>query len=132
MPKVEKNPIIPENVSRSFDKIVILLNDLAAEAVSIKEKFGDRSKLYQTKLAQIETIKLFYNTTKKFIEGQAEREKYLKAEVIGLQIHLTQELYSMTFRQAAEVLELNFSPEFVAAQDEIDKIIKILKDKKNG
>ena len=131
MTKVEKNSI-PESVSRSFDKIVILLNDLAAEAVSIKEKFGDRSKLYQTKLAQIETIKLFYNTTKKFIEGQAERETYLKAEVIGLQVHLTQELYGMTFNQAAEVLGFKFSPEFTALQDEVDKIIQTLKNKNNG
>jgi thiamine monophosphate synthase len=112
---------------RSFDAAVLLLNDLAQEAVDIKTKYGERSKLYKTKLEQIEKIKALYNASKSFIEVLVNRNTVLAAEVIGLQVHLTQELYGMSFSQAAKVLELDFSPEFIAAQDEVDKIIKDLR-----
>jgi hypothetical protein len=128
-----KSEKIPEGVLRSFDAAVLLLNDLAQEAVDLKTKFGERSKLYKTKLEQIAKIKDLYNNSKSFIELLVERNKVLAAETIGLQIHLTQELYGMTFSQAAKVLDLNFSPEFIALQDEVDGIIKnlrALKDEK--
>jgi hypothetical protein len=122
-----KTEQIPGDVLRSFDAVVVLLNDLAQEAVDIKTKYGERSKLYKGKLEQIEKIKALYNSTKSFIEILVDRNNHLAAEVIGLQVHLTQELYGMSFAQAAKVLELDFSPEFIAAQDEVDKIIKDLR-----
>ena len=124
-----KTEQIPGDVLRSFDAAVLLLNDLAAEAVDIKTKYGERSKLYKTKLEQIEKIKALYKATKSFIETLVDRNNHLVMEVIGLQIHLTQELYAMTFSQAAEVLKYkgDFSPEFIAAQDAVDKIIKDLR-----
>jgi len=122
-----KTEQIPGDVLRSFDAVVVLLNDLAQEAVDIKTKYGERSKLYKGKLAQIEKIKALYNASKSFIEDLVNRNTVLAAEVIGLQVHLTQELYGMTFSQAAKVLELDFSPEFIAAQDEVDRIIQDLR-----
>ena len=122
---------LPADVLRSFDAAVLLLNDLAQEAVDIKTKYGERSKIYKTKLEQIEKIKALYNSTKGFIEVLIDKNKYLGAEVIGLQIHLTQELYAMTFTQAAEVLGFKFSPEFIAAQDEVDRIIQDLRGRKS-
>jgi thiamine monophosphate synthase len=118
---------LPEDVLRAFDAVVLLLNDLAQEAVDIKTKYGERSKLYKTRLEQIEKIKALYNASKSFIEVLVNRNTVLAAEVIGLQVHLTQELYGMSFSQAAKVLELDFSPEFIAAQDQVDKIIQDLR-----
>jgi hypothetical protein len=122
---------IPQDVLRSFDAAVLLLNDLAQEAVDIKTKYGERSKIYKTRLAQIEKIEALYKATKRFIEILVDKNKYLGAEVIGLQIHLTQELYAMTFTQAAQVLGFEFSPEFIAAQDQVDRIIQDLRGRKS-
>lgn len=118
---------IPGDVLASFDAAVLLINDLTAEAVKIKDKYGSTSKLFETKVAQIETIKTLYNKTKYFIEAAVELNKKLGVECLGLELQLTQELYGFTFSQAAKFLGLKFSDEFIKMHDDIDGIIEKLR-----
>lgn len=118
---------IPGDVLRAFDSAVLLINDLTAEAVRIKEKYGAESKLLKTKLAQIETIRELYNKAKAFIELALDHNKRLGVECMGLNLQLTQELYACTFSQAAKILGLNFSDDFIKAHDDIDGIIEKLR-----
>jgi hypothetical protein len=126
---------LPEEVRKSFDKTVMVIQEMTAEAATLKEKFGDRSKLFIVKRDQINSLTEFYNTITKYIETLHRHNTHLGVRLMGAEIHLAQELYGLTFVKAAEHLGYTgFSPEFIRMQEEADVIIKDLKlhDKKHG
>jgi hypothetical protein len=119
---MEKNPI-PADLRKSLDDTVLLTNQLTEEAVVLLQKFGERSKLYKDKVAQVETLRKMYKGATTYIEHLLKVNTELAVARIGLEIMLMQEQHGLTFGQAAKVLKLDVSPEFIKAQDEIDAII---------
>lgn len=119
---MEKNPI-PEDLRRSFDNTVLLINELTAEAADLLIKFGERSKLYKQKRAQVETLTKMYKGTTDYIEHLIKVNTEVACARIGLEIMLTQNQHALSFRQAADLLGYKFSEAFIKSQEEVDAII---------
>lgn len=115
---------IPEGVLRAFDSAVLILSELTDEAAELKQKFGERSKLVERKIKQVEGLKSFYSTVQKFVEEIVQKNIDLGVSLVGAEVMLMQKLHGLSFRDAAKVLDLKFSEEFLQAQDDIDKVIK--------
>jgi hypothetical protein len=129
---MEKNPI-PEELRRSFDDTVLLVSKLTDEAAGLLQKFGERSKLYKEKVAQVETLRKMYKGTTEYIEHLIKVNTSIGAARIGLEIMLMQHQHALSFKQAADVLGYKFSDEFIKVQDEVDAIIaKATKPVSNG
>jgi hypothetical protein len=118
---------LPEDLRKSYDATVLLINDLTAEAASLKEKFGDRSKLFQSKLAQIETIKSLYNGTANYIDKVTRHNTHLGVKLMGVEIQLAQIAFDMTFVEAMRYHGYptdGLSPEFIKMHEEADELIR--------
>jgi hypothetical protein len=122
---MEKKPYpIPEEVVRSFDAVVIALNEMTQEAADIKQKFGDRSKLLEKKIAHINAVRSLYNEAKSYIEDLIKKNSHLGIKMIGTEILLLQLQTGMKFGDAAKVLGYQFSKEHIEAQEKLDDLLK--------
>jgi hypothetical protein len=129
---MEKNPI-PEELRRSFDDTVFLINKLTEEAADLLTKFGNKSKLYKEKAAQVETLRKMYKGTTEYIEHLIKINTEIAVARMGLEIMLMQHQHALSFKQAAEVLGYKFSDKFIKIQEEVDALIaKVTKPVSNG
>lgn len=115
---------IPEELRRSFDQTILLISAIKDEAEELKVKFGERSKLYKTKIAQVETLSNFYNASSSYIEHLLKMLTTVGVDIIGANLCLMQREHNLTFGQAAKALGYDFKPEFIEVQELIDELIK--------
>lgn len=129
---MEKNPI-PADLRKSLDDTVLLITKLTDEAADLLQKFGNKSKLYKEKLAQVETLRKMYKGTTEYIEHLIKCNAEIGVNMIGLELMLMQNLHGVSFRQAAEILGYKFSEEFLKIQEGVDELIaKVTKPVNHG
>jgi hypothetical protein len=119
----DNNPV-PEDLRRSFDAAILVINALKEEADSIAVKFGTSSKIYKAKLAQVDTLRAFYGSAAAAIERLTNFSIKVGASAIALDIEVMQVRHGLSFRQASDILGVIFSEDKILAVEAVDAIIK--------
>lgn len=119
------NPL-PEELRRSFDEIILVVNKMQEEAVGLLEKFGSSSKLYKDKVAQIDAIRKLYKLSSAYIERMLELNIGLGATAIAMDIQIAQKNYGMTYGQATRLLGYKVSAAHVKTVEAVDELIERL------
>jgi hypothetical protein len=115
---------LPKELLSAFDSTIMLINELTLEAATLKDRFGDRSKLYQAKVTQIATLRTFYKETSEYIKKALALNKDLTIHCMGADLLLMQKMHGLSYRDAAAVLGFKFSEEHLKTHEEVDAIIK--------
>jgi hypothetical protein len=116
------NPI-PEELRRSFDAAILVINALKEEADSIAIKFGVTSKIYKAKIGQVDTLRTFYTTSATHLERLTNFSIKVGA-AIALDIEVMQTRHGLSFRQASEILGVKFGEDKLKTIEAVDAIIK--------
>jgi hypothetical protein len=117
------NPI-PEELRRSFDAAILVINALKEEADSIAIKFGVTSKIYKAKIGQVDTLRTFYTTSATHLERLTNFSIKVGAAAIALDIEVMQTRHGLSFRQASEILGVKFGEDKLKTIEAVDAIIK--------
>jgi len=120
---MEKSPI-PEELRRSFDETLLTMNELTEEANALLLKFGNQSKLYKKKVAQVATLRTFYSLNAGYIERLLKITIETGAAAIAADVCLFQQTHNLGYRQACEILGYKFSEAHINTVETIDSIIE--------
>lgn len=125
------NPL-PDDLRKSFDDIIVLINKMIEEAARVKEQYGASSKLYKEKIAAVETTSRLYKLSTAYIERMVRMNIEIGAAGIALDVCLAQKEYNLKFGDACLVLGYKFSAEHIKKVEFFDELIATLGPLSNG
>lgn len=117
-----------DDLKKSFDSIVLLVNELQEEKTQIEIKFGLTSKLRQRKHAQQQTIKHFYRTTLDYINIMRDTIFRMGINYRAMELIAMQKETGLSWAKVATLIDFK-DTDMIKKLDEIDAItIKLYSD----
>lgn len=110
-----------QEVGRSYEAAALILNELAAELVTIEQKYGRESTLLKKKLGQLQALRSVFDNSLKYINHLRDLNDRMYTEVITRELERQKRETGLSFKQLAELI--GWDPERWGKVDHIDDVI---------
>jgi hypothetical protein len=100
----ETDKQLNQAAERSFDAAAIALNELAAEIVTIEQKYGSASSLLKKKLDQLQTFKNLYTHSLTYINYLRDLNDRMFNEVMARELERHRKETGLSYEQLGQLI----------------------------